>query len=118
MYAKESVLYMQPLIQQLRDQGTPLTAKPLGFQRLNGWTRGYQSLRLLLQLLHVDLCTELGKFTTECMPPAFGVYCLYPLPFVTTTILSYTAFLGAVYPIFIGSPSTPSSPIPSAHQPR
>ena len=36
--AKGSELYMRPLIQQFRDKGIPLTAEPLGFQRLDGWT--------------------------------------------------------------------------------
>ena len=32
--AKGSELYMHPLIQPLCEQGIPLPAKPLGFQRL------------------------------------------------------------------------------------
>ena len=69
--AKGSELYMRPVIQQLRDKGIPLTTKPLGFQRLDGWTCGYQSLSLLQHLLQTDPCTDLGIFTAERMPPAF-----------------------------------------------
>ena len=39
--AKGSELYMRPLIQQIRDKGIPLTAKPLGFQPFDGWTCRY-----------------------------------------------------------------------------
>ena len=46
-YAKGSELYMRPLIQQLCDKGIPLTAKPLGFQRLDAWARSYQFLSFL-----------------------------------------------------------------------
>ena len=134
--AKGSELYMRPLIEEFCDKGIPLAAKPLGFQCLDGWTCGCQSLSLLHQLLQTDLSTDLGKFTAEHMPPAFvtfkalwhpqlstlerchasflGFHCLSPLPTFTTTNLLYNSFLGAVYPTFIGPPSTPSSPIPFA----
>ena len=68
---KGSELYMRPLVQQLRDKGIPLTANPLGFQRFDGWTCGYQSLCLLQQLLQMDFDTDLGRFIVERMPPAF-----------------------------------------------
>ena len=62
---------MQPLIQDLHDKGNHLTAKALGFQRLDGWTCGYHSLSLLHQLLQTDLNTDLRKFTAKHMPSAF-----------------------------------------------
>ena len=49
--SKGSELYMRPLIRQLRDKGIPLSAEPLGFQCLDGWTCGYQSLSLLQQIV-------------------------------------------------------------------
>ena len=52
--AKGSELYMQCLVQQFRNKGIPLAAKPLGLQRVDGWTRGYQSLSLPQQLLQTD----------------------------------------------------------------
>ena len=72
--AKGSELYMRPLIQQLRDKGMPLTAKHLGFQRLDCWTCSYHSLSLLRQLLQTDPSTDLGMFTAERMPPAFVMH--------------------------------------------
>ena len=65
--AKGSELYMRPLIQQLRDKGILLTAKPLGFQCLDSWTCGYQSLGLL----YMDPSLDLGVFTAKLMPAAF-----------------------------------------------
>ena len=69
--AKGSELYMHPLIQPLHDKGIPLTTKALGFQHLDGWTYGYQSLSFLRQLLQTEPSTDLGMFTAERMPPAF-----------------------------------------------
>ena len=127
--AKGSDLYMQPLIEELYNKVIPLTAKPLGFQRSDGWTCAYQSPSLLTQLLQTHPGTDffLSKFTGERMPSAlvthvqdivdgapevqcplfWGFHCLSPLPNSTTTNLLYTFFFGAVYPIFIGSPSNP-----------
>ena len=45
--AKGNQLYMRPLIHQLCDKGIPLTAKALGFQNHDGWTRRFESLSLL-----------------------------------------------------------------------
>ena len=69
--AKGSELYTQPLIEERHDKGIPLTAKPLGFQRLDSWICGYHSLSLLHQLLQTDPNTDWGKFTIERMPQAF-----------------------------------------------
>ena len=65
---------MCPLIQQLRDKGIPQTVKALGFQHHDGWTCGYQSLRLLWQLLQTDHSTDLGIFFAERMSPAFVMH--------------------------------------------
>ena len=69
--AKGSELYMWLVIQQFRNKGIPLTAKPLGFQRFDGWTCGYQSRSLLRQSLQTEPNTNLGNFTAEHVPPAF-----------------------------------------------
>ena len=68
--AKRNELYMRPLIQKPRDKGNPLTVKPLGFQRYDG----YQSLSFPLLLSQTDPRTNLGKFTIERTPPAFVMH--------------------------------------------
>ena len=62
---------MWPLIEEFRNKGIPLTAKPLGFHCVDGWTCSYRSLSLLHQLLQTGPNANLGKFTTERMPPTF-----------------------------------------------
>ena len=61
--AKGSELYM-------RNNGIPLSAKALGFLHHDAWTCGYESMRLLRQLLWTD-STDLGMFIAKHMPPAF-----------------------------------------------
>ena len=68
-----------------------------------------------LSPLHVlTLCGPERVLVVSTEPPD-DLSCL-TTPGVGRPNLLYTAFLGAVYPIFIGSSSTPSSPTPSTHQ--
>ena len=84
----------------------------------------------LRQLLLTDPSTDWGMFTPERMPSTLVTHVqdivngaprvpcpffhLLPPPFHNNYNLLYTAFLGAVYPNFVGSSSTPSLPNPSA----
>ena len=80
----------------------------------------YQSLSFLQQFLQTEAKASLDKFSFDCMPPGFvrhvqdivngarSVQC--PRNYIATNLL-YIAFVGAVYPIFLGSLSTPFLPL-------